>query len=72
MDKISVLEEKITKTLLLINSLKKENEDLKYKLKDLEAFKNDLEKLKDKRNKAKGQVEDILETIEKIQLDLKL
>jgi succinate dehydrogenase/fumarate reductase flavoprotein subunit len=72
MDKISVLEEKIKKAIDLINNIKKENEDMKNKLKDLEAFKNDLEKLKDKRNKAKGQVEEILETIDKIQLDLKL
>lgn len=72
MEKIEILEAKINKTIELIKILKKENEDLKVKLKDLENFKNDLENLKEKRSKAKTQVEDILETIDKIQLDLKL
>ncbi|MFH1825205.1 MAG: hypothetical protein ABH873_08310 [Candidatus Firestonebacteria bacterium] len=72
MDKITILEEKIKKAIELINQLKKENEELKYKMKDLELFKSELEKLKEKRDRAKSQVGEILEAIDRIQLDLKL
>jgi archaellum component FlaC len=72
MDKITILEEKIKKAIEIINQLKKENEELKFKMKDFELFKNELEKLKEKREKAKSQVGEILEAIDKIQLDLKL
>ncbi|OGF48552.1 MAG: hypothetical protein A2231_12125 [Candidatus Firestonebacteria bacterium RIFOXYA2_FULL_40_8] len=72
MEKIDILEQKIRKALEEYNSLKKENGDLKEKVKELEIFKSDMEKLRDKRDKAKSQVDDIIDTIDKIQLDLKL
>jgi len=72
MEKIDLLEQKIRKALEEYNSLKKENLDLKEKVKELEVFKSDMEKLRDKRDKAKSQVDDIIDTIDKIQLDLKL
>lgn len=72
MDRIIVLEEKVKKAIELISQFKKENEELKYKMKDFELFKNELEKLKEKRDKAKSQVGEILDAIDKIQLDLRL
>ncbi|OGF54109.1 MAG: hypothetical protein A2452_12455 [Candidatus Firestonebacteria bacterium RIFOXYC2_FULL_39_67] len=72
MEKIDILEQKIRKALEEYNILKKENLDLKDKIKELEVFKADIGKLRDKRDKAKSQVDDIIDTIDKIQLDLKL
>lgn len=72
MEKIDVLEQKIRKALAEYNLLKKENLELVDKVKELSAFKADMEKLRDKRDKAKSQVDDIIDTIDKIQLDLKL
>lgn len=72
MEKIDLLEQKIRKALEEYNLLKRQNLDLIEKVKELSAFKADMEKLKDKRDKAKTQVDDIIDTIDKIQLDLKL
>ena len=72
MENIDLLEQKIRKALEEYNKLKKENADLREKVKELTSFKSDMEKLRDKRDKAKNQVDDIIETIDKIQLDLKL
>ncbi len=72
MENIDLLEQKIRKALEEYNKLKKENADLQEKVKELTSFKSDMEKLRDKRDKAKNQVDDIIETIDKIQLDLKL
>ena len=72
MEKIDLLEQKIRKALEEYNLLKKENLDLNEKVKELLAYKADAEKLKNKRDQAKSQVDDIIDTIDKIQLDLKL
>jgi hypothetical protein len=71
MEKMDIVEEKVKKAVQLVIDLKKENEVLKLKLKELEALKVELEKFRQKRDRAKVQVEEILDTIDKIQLDLK-
>ncbi len=71
MDKYEILEQKIKKTMDTVAGLKKENEDLKNRVKELELLKSELDKFKQKRDKAKVQMEEILDTIDKIQLDLK-
>ena len=71
MEKIDILEQKVRKAVENIKSLRTENEALKAKVKELETLKNELEKFRAKRDKAKVQVEEILDTIDKIQLDLK-
>jgi len=71
MDKYDILEQKITKAIETVNNLKRENEDLKAKVRELEVLKSELDKFKNKRDKAKVQMEEILDTIDKIQLDLK-
>jgi uncharacterized protein YjcR len=70
MEKIEILEHKIKNAVEIINSLRKENQELIIRIKELEKTKTELESFKMKRNKAKAQVEEILDSIDKIQLDL--
>ncbi|MEI7904853.1 MAG: hypothetical protein WCI43_05515 [Candidatus Firestonebacteria bacterium] len=71
MDKYDILEQKITKAIDALNSLKQENEDLKNRAREFEILKSELNKFREKRDKAKVQMEEIMDTIDKIQLDLK-
>ncbi len=71
MEKMEIIEEKVKKAIETIKSLRTENEDLKVKVVELEQLKTELIRFKQKRDKAKLQVEEILDTIDKIQLDLK-
>ena len=71
MEKMQMLDEKVRNAIETIKSLRAENADLKMKMQELERLKNEVVKFKQKRDKAKEQVEEILNTIDKIQLDLK-
>ncbi len=71
MEKMQILDQKVRKAIETIKALRAENADLKMKLQELERLKIEVEKFKQKREKAKEQVEEILNTIDKIQLDLK-
>ncbi len=71
MEKMQILDEKVRNAIETIKSLRAENADLKMKMQELERLKNEVVKFKQKRDKAKEQVEEILNTIDKIQLDLK-
>ena len=72
MEKIDVLEQKIRKILEELNLLRKENLDLKATLKELENCRSEIEKIRSKRDKARVQVDEIIKTVEDIQLDFKL
>ncbi len=71
MEKIEILSQKVIKAVETLKTLKAENQELKTKLKELEILKSEIVRFKQKRDKAKLQVEEILTTIDKIQLDLK-
>jgi hypothetical protein len=72
MEKIDVLEQKIRKILEELNLLRKENLNLKETLKELENCRLEIEIIRSKRDKARVQVDDIIKTVENIQLDFKL
>ncbi|GEM_PF-1788129 len=72
MENIDLLEQKMRKLLEEYNLLKKNNLETLEQVKELMAYKTEMEKIREKREKAKTQVDDIIDTIDKIQLDLKL
>ena len=72
MENIDLLEQKMRKLLEEYNLLKKNNLETLEQVKELMAYKPEMEKIREKREKAKTQVDDIIDTIDKIQLDLKL